>query len=263
MSTWAPRTGFAVAGAVLHALLLREAVVRLFGRRAALVWLLLEPTVYIGLLAMVFSALRVRHVAGMDVGWWIVTGKLAFFLFQRTAFRSTQAIDANRSLLTYRQVKPVDTVFARCILEGLVMAMLAVSTLLAMSLLGLKMELQDPAYLLAALLLLWLLAVGWALCMSIAVAMVPELGMVLSLAGVGVMFISGVMFPISQLPTPWREWLFINPIAHGIEAVRASVSPLYHSVPEMSLGYLGLFALCLVVTGLLLQVRYEQKVVAQ
>ncbi len=257
------RSGLAVARAALHALILREAVVRMFGRRAALAWLVLEPAIHIGVLALIYEALRIRHVAGMATAWWIVTGMLAFHLFQRTALRSTQAIDANRALFAYRQVKPVDTVVARCIFEGLAMTLVAASTVIGAVLAGLRISIEDPISLITALVLLWLLAAGWALCMSVAVALIPEFGIALSLAGIGMMVFSGVMFPIGGLPVPARQWFFLNPITHGVEAVRASVSHLYHPAPELSLGYMGLFALTLLLAGLLLQVRFEQKVVSQ
>ena len=257
------RSSLAVATASVKALVLREAVARMFGRRAALAWLLLEPALHIGALVFVFSVLRVRHVAGMDTGWWIASGMLAYFLFQRTAWRSTQAIDANRALFTYRQVHPVDTVAARCILEGLFAVMVTGVTLAALALAGLRIGLEDPARMIGALLALWLLAVGWALCMSVAVSLVPEIGPALSLAGTGMMLLSGVMFPISQLPRPAREWLFLNPVAHGIEGVRASVSSFYHHAPELDGGYPVVFALVLVCAGLAVQVRFKQRVLAE
>lgn len=264
MSLPAPRSGLAVTAASLNALLLREAVVRMFGRRAAFAWLLLEPALHIGFLVLVYTGLRVRHVAGMDAGWWVASGMLTFFLFQRTAWRSTQAIDANRALFTYRQVLPVDTVIARCLLEGIFMLLIAAVTVAALALLGsLRIELEDAGYLLAALGALWALAVGWALSMSVLVSTLPDIGPALSLTGTGMMLASGVMFPVGSLPTPWREWLFLNPIAHGVEGVRASASVFYHHAPELSLSYLALWALALVFIGLALQVRFQAKVLSQ
>ncbi len=258
-----PRPHGKVASAALKALVLREAVARMFGRRAALAWLLLEPTLHICALVFVYSVLRVRHVAGMDTGWWIASGMLAYFLFLRTAWRSTQAIDANRALFTYRQVHPVDTVVARCVLEGFFAVMVTSVTLVALALAGLRVGVEDPWGMIAAAFGLWLLAVGWALCLSVAVSLIPEIGVALSIAGMGMMVISGVMFPISQLPHPVREWLFINPVAHGVEGVRASVSRFYHHAPELDLSYLIAFALTLVFAGLVLQVRFKQRVLAE
>ena len=259
----ATRSGWRVAGACLHALLLREAVARMFGRRAALAWLLLEPGLHLGVLVVVYSALRVRHIAGIETAWWVTLGMLAFFLFQRTAMRSANAIDANKALFAYRQVKPVDTVLARCLLEGLTMVLVATLTVTVLMLVDVRLAIAEPAQLLAAAVSLWALGIGWALCMSVAVTLVPESGLALSLAGMGMMFASGVIAPIGALPEHWRTLLFLNPVAHDIEAVRASASPLYHPAPELSLGYLAVSALALVAAGLAVQLRFEARVSTQ
>jgi capsular polysaccharide transport system permease protein len=76
------------------------------------------------------------------------------------------------------------------------------------------------------------------------------------------MLISGVIFPLSAIPYPWREWLMWNPVAHGIEGVRAGISPYYHHVPELNLNYLLGFALVLVFLGLVLQRRFRSRLVS-
>ena len=70
------RSSWHITLSVWHALLLREAVSRMFSRRSALLWLLLEPVVHILVLALIFSAIRVRHIGGMDTGLWIAAGML-------------------------------------------------------------------------------------------------------------------------------------------------------------------------------------------
>ncbi len=60
------------------ALLLREALTRLFNRRAARVWLLLEPAFHIGVMVFVFTVVRVRSIRGIDTVVWLVLGFLGF-----------------------------------------------------------------------------------------------------------------------------------------------------------------------------------------
>lgn len=54
----------------------------------------------------------------------------------------------------------------------------------------------------------------------------------------------------------------LNPIAHGVEGVRAGISDYYHHAPELSLGYLHGVAWCLLFFGLALQVRFRRRVVS-
>jgi capsular polysaccharide transport system permease protein len=40
------------------------------------------------------------------------------------------------------------------------------------------------------------------------------------------------------MPQPYRDMLMFNPIAHGLELVRAAFFPYYHAVPGISSAYL-------------------------
>ncbi len=262
MSHPLPRSPFAVTLAVWNALLLREAVARMFSRRGALAWLLLEPVAHILLVTLVFTVIRIRHIGGMDIVLWIALGKLAFALFQRAGMRSANAVGANQALFTYRQVKPVDTVLVRCVLEGMLMVLVAAITLALIAMWRGPIPASDPMEIAAASLGLWLLGVGWALGVAVATELVPEVENVLSMLSFPLMLLSGVMIPLASIPMPWREWLMLNPIAHGIEGIRAGVSPLYHHAPELSLPYLYGWALGMVFLGLALQARFQRKVVS-
>ncbi len=256
------RSSWRITLAVWHALLLREAVARLFGKRMALLWLLLEPTAHIGFMAFIYTALRTRVIGGMDTVIWLASGLLAFFLFRRTANQGAAAVGANQPLYTYRQVLPVDTVLVRSVLEALLMGLVGAVIVAALVVLGKTTPLHDPLEVALSLLGLWLLALGWGLAASVATELVPELGNVLGMLMMPLMLISGVVFPLSAVPYPWREWLLYNPVAHGIEGVRAGLSPYYHHVPELDLGYLFGFSLVLIFLGLALQVRFRSRLVA-
>jgi capsular polysaccharide transport system permease protein len=255
------RSALRVTLDVWHALLLREAVSRMFARRSALAWLLIEPSAYIGLMVLLFLALRTRVVGGIDVGLWLASGLLAYFLFRRTATQGAAAIGANRALFTYRQVLPVDTILTRCILEAVLMLLVSAILVVALAVLGVRFTLDEPLLLIASLFGLWLTAVGWGLCVSVANELVPEVGNVLGMLMMPLMLVSGAVFPLAAVPTHWRDYLMLNPVAHGVEGVRAGLSGIYHHAPELSMGYLFEAALVLVFLGLALQVRLRFKLV--
>ena len=256
------RSAWRITWSVWHALLLREAVARMFGRRAAAAWLFLEPVAGIAFMLFVFTVLRARHVGGMDTALWLSAGLLSFYLFRRTSAQGGSAISANLALFTYRQVKPVDTVITRCLLEGVILLVIAGLVAGVLVLMGHTLTADDPLALLWAALGLWLLGLGWGLTTSVLTELVPEMANILNLLMMPLMLISGAIFPLSAVPYPWREWLMFNPVAHGIEGVRAGISSYYHHVPELSLGYLHGFALTLVFVGLALQIRFRHRVVS-
>lgn len=250
------RSSAHVAISVWKALILREALFRLFGTRVAWLWLLLEPVVHIVFLMFVFTVIRLRVVGGIETPLWLMLGLLAFFMFKRTGSQSMQAVVANQALFAYRQVKPVDTVLSRAVLEGFLMLLVAVLLFAGVALFGLNVVPADPLAVLQAFFGMWLIGLGFGLMGSVTTIMLPELGRVIVLAMTPLYFLSGVIFPIIRVPLPYREWLMLNPLAHGLEAARLGFAPYYHAVPELSMSYLYGFAMVSVFLGLALHTRF-------
>lgn len=257
------RSSLAIAFSVGKALFLREAVSRLSAGRAAWLWMLLEPVVHVAFIMALFTFVRVRVVPGAEVAIWLLTGLVSFFVARDTALRSTQAITANKALFAYRQVLAVDTVMVRGAVEGFFGLIVALLLLIGSALVGFEVIPHDPLRVLLAFAGLWLCGLGLGLVMSVASVLVPELGKLVKMLFLPLYFLSGVIFPLAQVPQQYREWLFYNPFAHGVEWVRAGFFALYHMAPEASLHYLYGFALVTLFFGLALQVRFAVRLMAQ
>lgn len=257
------RSPLSITFSVWRALFLREALARLFSTRTAWFWLLVEPIFHVAFLVFILTVIRVRTVGGIDTTIWVMVGLLAFFLFRRTGTQVTNAIDANRALFTYRQVKPVDTALVRAALEALLMTVISSLLLAIATLLGHVPLPDDPLLVMAALGGLWLFGLGFGLTVSIVSELVPELGRIIKLLMMPLYFLSGVIFPISGVPQPYRDILLMNPITHGLEATRLGFSSYYHAVPELSMSYLYGFALCSIFFGLTLNRRFALRLVTQ
>jgi len=258
----AVRSAASVTYAVWRALFLREAVFRLSGSRTAWLWLLLEPVFHIAFIMLFFELVRMQSVPGADPAMFVMTGLLGFFTARNTAFRSMEAINANTALFAYRQVKPVDTVLVRAALEGFINLVVALIVLAGAGLLGIDLTVNDPLEVIVAFAGLWLCGLGLGLMLSVANQMLAEVANIVKLLFLPLYFISGVMFPVLVVPQPYRDWLFLNPFLHGIEALRGGFFSHYYLVPETSLSYLYGFALVTIFFGLALHVRYARKLIA-
>ncbi|SEO34084.1 capsular polysaccharide transport system permease protein [Nitrosospira multiformis] len=257
------RSAFLITCSVWKALFLREAVSRLRAERAAWFWLLLEPVIYIVSLMVVFTLFRMRTVGGIDTAVWLMVGMLAFFMFNRTALRSMSAISANQALFAYRQVKPVDTVLVRICLEGFLMVLITIILLSGGSLFGLDVSPADPLAVLLAFFGLWLLGAAFGLIASVAVVLIREAGKVIEFSAKPVYLLSGAIFPIAAVPSPYRDWLVFNPVAHGLEAARLGFAPYYHAIPELSITYLYGCSLAALFFGLSLHQHFRIRLITQ
>lgn len=255
------RSPLAVTFAVWRAIFLREALDRLFDMRFAWFWLLAEPVLHIAFISFVMTVIRVRTVGNADVVVWIIVGMLAFFLFRRTAVQVTYAVDSNRPLFTYRQVKPFDPAIARAVLEAFLMAIIAGVILLTAALLGHDTFPADTLLVMQAVFGLWLFGIGYGLVASVLMALVPEMEHVLKIVMLPLYLISGVIWPLASIPMPYRDILMINPIAHGLELVRMGFFPYYHTVPGLSMPYLFAWGVVSIFLGLMLYRRFAIQMV--
>lgn len=262
MATMA-RSSWAITWAVWRALMLRESVSRLFARRAAWVWVLFEPLVHMAFIIFVRVVIRDRHVAGIDIVIWLMAGLLSFFMFRRPLLQGMKAIGANQSLFAYRQVKPIDTVIARSVLEACFLLVTVVLAFSAIGFWGIQVWPDDPLLVLLAWLGLWLLGLGWGLVLSVLVELVPETSDFVGIVMMPLYLLSGTMIVHRRIPQPYHDWLLFNPILHGIEAARLGFSSFYHPIAGLDLPYLYYWALAVIFLGLLLQARFANRVIEQ
>lgn len=247
--------------AVLHALLLRESLPRLFASRGAWFWLIAEPIVHIAFMMTLFTFIRMTSVGGIDTLIWLVLGMSGFFLFKRTSNQVSTALSANQALFSYRQIKPADTLIARALLEGYIMLWVILGLSLILISLNKNILPDHPLTLLTHLLLLWLMGFGFGIIIAVSNRLIPEIGKLLAIIMTPLYLISGVIFPLTLVPEPYQSYLMLNPVAQNIEGLRASFANYYHAVPSLDLNYTVICTLVMITLGLALQQNFKTKLV--
>lgn len=242
---------------------MREALSRVSSQRHGWVWLLMQPVAHIALLMLLFSTLRQRSLAGADFALFLALGLLGFQLFTNTSRRSASALSANRGLLVYRQVLPIDAVLVRAMVEGTIQCFVSFVLLAGAALLGFDVLPHDPLRALRAFFLLWLLGTGLGLTLSVAYVLIPEVEKIVGFVFPPLYFASGVLFSPAAAPARLQEWLLYNPLMHGLELGRSAFFPGYYVVQGVSEGYVASFGVALALTGLLLHRRFAVQVAAQ
>lgn len=259
----APRNSLSVTLAVWNALFLREAVARLSATRGAWVLIVLEPVMHACFMLLLYTVLRTRSVAGADVAVWLVLGLTGYFTVQNVFQRAMGAVDANKALFAYRQVRPIDTVIVRAALEALLGLVILLVLLGVLAFFGRSIVPDAPMETILSFSGLMFCALGIGLVLSVLSDLIPEAGNLTVFLFRPLYFLSGAIFPLSAIPVQYREWAFLNPFAHGLELLRSSFFPIYHAAPEANFEYLFGFAAVSIFLGLALQVRFAHKLRAQ
>jgi len=254
------RTSWQVTRSVWYALYLREMVSRMFGNRYAWFWLLAEPMMFVGVMIAIRSFISILDdVAGTPMIPWMILGLTAFFMFRDGMTRGMGAVTTNKGLFAYRQVKPVDTVIVRVLVEATVHACVIGLFIMILALLGFDMH---PANLLLAFFAwfsLWLTGLVSGMVLSVVVTAEPDLSKIVNVMTLPLMILSGAFLPVQFMPYEVQQILLYNPVLHAIETLRLGYFPGYWTMQEVSMFYVYQWILPFLMLGLLLQIRFEMK----
>jgi len=230
---------------VVQALVLRETKTRFGSNQLGYLWAFIEPGLWIGMFVGFYGVIGRFSQPGMSLVAYLATGIVPFSLFRDTAQRCMSAIDANKGLLFYPQVRPLDLVFARGLLEAA--TYLGVMTLL---LAGLALFEGRPRI---NNLLETFAGLGLASGLGMSVGLVccglsvysPTVERLFPSVVRLVFWLSAVFHPVESLPPKMRDILLLNPVTHAIELVRHGWFPGYdarHADCSYVLAWILLFS---------------------
>lgn len=246
------RNPWEIQKAVVMALILRELKSRFGAHRLGYVWVPLEPALHMMVLVVVFGFIRQRVQAGIDFPVFLIVGLIPYLLFKNISLRTMNAMEANRALFAYRQIKPMDTFLSRAIFESAMMLVVYLLMLFFMGSLGFSVTPSAPLVLALIHGLIILFALGFGIVLSVLVDLLPEARLFVQILYMPLYFISGVMFPLSMVPPDLLPWLSWNPVLHFVELARGAFFPGYQMSPEISWGFVLMVTLVSLFVGLFL-----------
>lgn len=258
------RSSWQVTRSVWYAMFMREAISRTMADRLGWFWMIFEPVAFVGIMIAVRSFIRGDQlIANAEFIPWLIAGLLGFALVREGMMRGMGAVEGNRSLFAYRQVQPIDPVLVRNFLEGMLRSLVFLIFIAGGLMLGLDMNPDNAMRAMAAWLSLWCLGLGLGLVTSVAATLVPEVGKVVRMASIPLLIISGVIFPLNSMPHWLLEYLMLNPIPHGLETLRLGFFENYKVVHGTSMLYFWLVTFSLISVGLLMHLRFVDRLKAK
>lgn len=237
----------------VHALVLRETRTRFGAHQLGYLWAVLEPLMWIGTFWGMYEVAHRRVSHGLETIPFLATGIITYELFSKNVSRVGDAINANKPLLFYPQVQPIDLVYARAALETVTLAAVFVVVLFGNALIKNEFpHIDDVLTVLVGLLLAALLgaSLGLCLCMLGVLSRVVE-----RLRGPlmrPLFWISGLFYTLDDTPAAAQPYLLKNPVLHAVEMVRDGWFSDYDA-PLASSSYVLAYVLGFSALGLLLE----------
>ena len=212
---------------VLWALLLREASLRMGPYRVGHFLVLTENIWASMALGLVWYFIGHPPPYGKNIVFYMFTGIFPYTLYRTLHTRVGAALEANRALLSYPVVRPVDTLLARAGLE----AAFQLLSMIVFYWLFMSMNQANfpakPLELMMALGATILLGFGLGVSSMILRSLWKPWGTVDNMVSRILFFVSGIFYQVEYLPMYVQKILIWNPLVHAIEWVRYSIYPNY------------------------------------
>lgn len=236
---------------VIGALLMREIITRYGRNNIGFLWLFVEPLLMTLMIVLLWKFIRADQYSTLNMVAFVITGYPLVMMWRNVSNRAIGAISANASLLYHRNVRVLDTLFARMLLEiaGATIAQIAIVGVLI--LIGWIPAPADVFYMLMAWLLMAIFAIGLGLVICSIAFKVEAFGKIWGTFSFVMMPLSGVFFFVSSLPQQAQQYVLWMPMVHGTEMFRQGyfgASVITHE----SISYIVLCNLVLLLLGFIM-----------
>lgn len=234
---------------VIGALLMREIITRYGRNNIGFLWLFVEPLVMTLLIVLLWGSIRADRYSTLNIMAFMLTGYPIAMMWRNVSNRAIGAINANTSLLYHRNVRVLDTIIARMLLEIAGATIAQVSLMLIFIVLDVIPLPADVFYMLLAWLLMAMFAMGLGLVICSLAVKVEAFGKVWGTLSFIMLPLSGAFFFVHSLPQQAQHYVLWIPMIHGTEMFRHgyfgdTVTTYEHP------GYLLLCNLALLLIGL-------------
>lgn len=241
---------FAIQRRVIWALILRETVTR-FGREGlGMLWLIGEPAMFIIGVMVMFSIID-QGYGSVGVGEYLAVSYPTLLFWRNGTGRVVKGLEVNRALLHHRQIRPIDIIYSRIILEF--SSCIAVFFFLFPIFIFLGIC-QFPADLFQ-MCIGYLLVIWFSFAFVMIMAALSDLSETIEKISHIILYLmlpfSGVFLPAYIVPEPYRGYLLYFPLVDTVEYFHRGYfgnrMPTYYH-----LGYTAFVLLAMTVFGYML-----------
>lgn len=215
--------GWRIQTRVIHALMIRELITRYGRENIGFLWIMVEPLLFALLVASIWRVWKGPLEHGLGIVAIVVSGYIPLVFFRQAVTRSSMIFTANGSLIYHRQIKMLDFILVRFIIEllGGMLAYFFVACFL-ISLDAFPVP-ADIGMLIAG----WSVYALFTLSLCLIIAPLSELSDTVEKL---IPIVTYIMIPFSGAFTlqSWlaptaREFMMWSPFVNGMEMMRAGI----------------------------------------
>ena len=255
------RSSFKIFLAVQNALFLRELSMRFSSGRMGMFWTFFEPFFQIIVFVMIKVLLFGRSSDTFDFTVFLALNFIVFNMFKNVVTKSVSAFKANKALFIYKQVKPIDTIIARVMVEVFITLIIILIFLMIGLYFNFDIKVKDLSMVTLGFIFLLFFSFSFALFIAVINTFIDSIGKLLGFLMTGLMFSSAIFYTVDMLPISVQSILLYNPLIHFIEMIHG----FYFDALDdkfVSYQYMLLWTLSLCFIGLWLYTKLERKILS-
>jgi len=253
------RSSLTIFSSVMFALILREIQTRFGSKKFGYFWALFDSLILVVGLSIVKGI--GANTMGIEVVVFVAISFLAFFLFKNIVIQSMNAFSANKALFNYKQVKPIDTIFSRIIIE-IFLSLFASAILVCIGLyLEFNLKVENINMVLFAVLWLIIFAAGIGIFTAVISSFYEWFTKLITFTMMPLLMLSALFYPVSSLPQKYQDYILYNPLVHFMEMIHG----YYFNTLDtryVDYVYMTYWTLIPLSAGLYLYVKSERQIIA-
>jgi len=248
---------------VVKALFIRELNSKMSVGRLGLFWTFFEPFMQVSMFILIRVALMGSgEGSNFDFAVFMAVGFIAFNMFRSIFSGSNGAFTANKALFTYKQVKPIDTLIARALVNVFITSIIV----LLFIFIGffIQYEITPQNMLMVFFGYMWLLLFAFAVGLVVAIGSTffDSIGKIIGIFSFGLMIFSAVFYPMISLPPEAQDILLYNPLVHFMEMIHG------YYIPELDdrfvdYRYMALWTITPLFMGTWLYIKLEKRIISE
>ena len=229
--------------------------------KMGLFWTFFEPFM------QVFIMVTIKYIVfgsthdNFDFAAFLALNFTAYNMFRNIINKSLGSFTANKKLFIYKQVKPIDTIIARVMVEVFVTGVI----LLAFVCIGsyFQFDLNIQHFPMVAFGFLWLILFSFSLGLFLAVTntFYPSVGRTIKISMIFIMFGSAIFYSVDTLPTSIQTLILYNPLTHFMEMLHGNYFYVLDDT-YVDYNYMLLSTLLLLYVGLWFYKKLEERIIS-
>ena len=260
-----PRKPLKVFFSVIKALFLRELEMRMSVGKSGLFWTFAEPFLQVFIFVSIHAAisrLRGHSASTYEPTVFMAVGFIAYNMFKNILTSSMGAFTANKGLFSYKQVKPIDTIIARALLNLFFTLIIYLLFLTIGFLFHFDNILpKDPLMVFIGFLWFFIFSVGIGILVAVGNTFYISIGKFINSISFILLISSAIFFPIVSLPPIAQKIFLYNPIVHFMEMLHGYY--LYGLDDRfVNYRYMALWTIVPLFIGLWLYIKLEKRIIS-